>query len=934
MGVVYKARQTRLKRLVALKMILSGAHVAPQELARFRTEAEAVAHLKHPHIIQIYEVGEHAGLPFFSLEFVEGGSLDRRLTGTPLAPRAAARMGEALARAVHHAHEHGVVHRDLKPANVLLARSDPQHGIALGGPAEAAYFEPKITDFGLAKCLDGESSQTHTGAVLGTPSYMAPEQAEGKTKEASPAADIYALGALLYEMLTGRPPFRGETVYDTLAQVKYQEPVPPTRLQGKVPRDLETICLKCLEKEPHKRYASALALADDLQRFLEHQPILARPPGLLGRAGKWARRRPAVAALVVVGLLTLVGFAAGAFKYAVDMRAAAQREEAQRQLAEKSFGQALEAVDKMLSEVAEVELADVPQMEPVRKKLLTKAKDFYEKFLEDRKDDPVVRREAGRAYLRLGDIQEMMNEHGQAEQAYGAAIKLLGDLRAEAPGVADYRRDLARAFNNQGMLFKKNTRVEEAEPAVRRALQLRKELAEEFPDNHDYRRDYEVSRYNLGTLLARLGRRFQEAEDAYRQALAQQERLARSGRVEDQRELARTLNNLGLLLVGADRPEAEKLFRTALEVQQKLVAKANLPGHRYQLARIHGNLGGVLVDKETPQKVEEHYRRMLEILSGLVTDFPRVVDYRQDLAGIHSNLGWLASNGKRAAEAETHLRRALVLREQLAVEFPGVPDHRHKRAETLVKLGIVLQGSGRPGEAERAYRDALAVREDLVTWFPKVPAYRSALGATLNNLALLLFYRGVLSERRQHLELAVGSTLGNPLADLPVVLGARAALLEAKACLHRAARHQRAVLESSPQHPQARRYLFNAVALLADVLVALGDHAAAAAAAEQEAEASPGGYEGYRLAAKHLARSLDLAGKDDRLSSAEREEAADRYGRRAVELLREAVRRGYGSNSKHLEELQTGQFFDPLRGREDFRSLLIELMKRTKVGVG
>lgn len=301
MGVVYQARQTALKRLVALKMILSGGQAGEAERNRFRAEAESVARLRHPNIVQIHEVGEHAGRPFFTLECVEGGSLSRRLAGEPQPPQVAAALVETLARAVQYAHEQGVIHRDLKPANVLLSSADP-HNSDPGTP----HCELKITDFGLAKQLDSDSGQTQTGAVMGTPSYMAPEQAAGRTQEVGPLVDVYALGAILYEMLTGRPPFKGATVLDTLDQVRTQEPVPPSRLQPRVPRDLETICLKCLQKDSRRRYVSALELAEDLQRYLAGRPILARPVGATVRILKWARRRPTQAALVTVSVVAAV----------------------------------------------------------------------------------------------------------------------------------------------------------------------------------------------------------------------------------------------------------------------------------------------------------------------------------------------------------------------------------------------------------------------------------------------------------------------------------------------------------------------------------------------------------------------------------------------------------------------------------------------------
>jgi formylglycine-generating enzyme required for sulfatase activity len=294
MGIVYRARQTKLNRLVAVKMILAGAHAGEDERRRFLTEAEAVARLQHSNIVQIHEIGEADGHPYFSLEFCPGGSLAAKLDGTPLPPPEAARLVEVLARGVQAAHEAGVVHRDLKPANVLLS----------------ADGTPKISDFGLAKRLGEAAGQTASGAIVGTPSYMAPEQAAGKSKEVGAPADVYALGAALYECLTGRPPFKAATPLDTILQVVSEEPASVRQLQPGLPADLETICHRCLQKEPGKRLASAEELAEDLRRFLAGEPIRARPAGAVERAVKWAKRRPALAALLGVVLLALVGLTA------------------------------------------------------------------------------------------------------------------------------------------------------------------------------------------------------------------------------------------------------------------------------------------------------------------------------------------------------------------------------------------------------------------------------------------------------------------------------------------------------------------------------------------------------------------------------------------------------------------------------------------------
>jgi eukaryotic-like serine/threonine-protein kinase len=315
MGVVYQARQLGLQRTVALKMVLTGSHAGPKDLARFRAEAEALARLQHPNIVQIYDVGNTAGRPYFVLEFVAGGSLAQYLKATPQPVRPAAQLVETLARAVHAAHASGVIHRDLKPANILLmdegegARDESKNLSPLA--SRLAFLVPKITDFGVAKCAgDREAPDlrglTVTGELLGTPNYMAPEQAAVPRQPVGPAADVYALGAILYELLTGRPPFTGETPLATVMQVLHNDPVSVTSLQPNVPRDLETICHKCLRKEPRQRYGSALELAEDLQRFLRAEAIRARPVRAVEKLRSWVRRHPVPAGLLAAGLLAPV----------------------------------------------------------------------------------------------------------------------------------------------------------------------------------------------------------------------------------------------------------------------------------------------------------------------------------------------------------------------------------------------------------------------------------------------------------------------------------------------------------------------------------------------------------------------------------------------------------------------------------------------------
>jgi serine/threonine protein kinase len=299
MGVIFKARQVKLNRIVAVKMILAGSFAGPEDVQRFHAEAEAAAKLDHPGIVPIYEIGQHEGQHFYSMGFVEGESLAKKVATGPISPRDATAHVKAIAEAVAYAHQNGIVHRDLKPANVLVDRAG----------------RPRVTDFGLAKQLQGNSSLTGTGQLLGTPSYMPPEQAAGRIEQIGPATDIYALGAILYCLITGRPPFQAATAVDTLVQVRGQDPVPVRQLNRLIPVDLETITLKCLEKEPDRRYGSADELAAELQRFLNGEPIVARPITISVRAWRWCRRKPLLAGLLatVTALVFLMSCGAAYF---------------------------------------------------------------------------------------------------------------------------------------------------------------------------------------------------------------------------------------------------------------------------------------------------------------------------------------------------------------------------------------------------------------------------------------------------------------------------------------------------------------------------------------------------------------------------------------------------------------------------------------------
>ncbi len=715
MGVVYRARQLSLDRLVALKMVRS-ADTDWEELARFRTEAGTIARLQHPNIVQVYEVGEHAGAPYIALELLEGGSLAQRINGTPLPVAEAAQILEDLARAVQHAHQRGIIHRDLKPANILLHkksttdRTDHTDQKIPNDPCDPWF--PKITDFGLAKRLEGSSLQTASGAILGTPSYMAPEQAQGKSRELGPAVDVYALGAILYEMLTGRPPFRGETPLDTLQQVVGQEPVPLMHLNPKVPRDLETICLKCLEKFPARRYPSAAALADDVQRFRKGEPIRARPAGPWERARKWVRRRPAVAALVgvstaaAVGLLAVILWSYGRVSRERDRAVALQQfAEVQHQRAEASFQKAMLAVGELTA--AEEHLPPEPEVERERRSRLDKALQFYAEFLRERGDDPLARREIAQAYQRTGDISRMLGRHHRAREAYGQAIALLGQLAAASPADAALRRDLADCWNFLGESLRAVSRPQEALDAYHQAQALQQRLVAAVPAEPLYRQRLARSSYNQGIVLEDL-RRPREAEQAYGEAVRLLKDLVRQ------------------------HPS------TAL--------------YRHELARALVDGGAVLQSMGRLQEAEEHDAEAITLLKGLANTFPREPDYRLELAVSNNNLGNLLAGSRRAARARAALRQARDLLERLVADYPRRPAYRQELANTCNSLGAVLEKTAGFPAAENAWSRAVDLFRQLTQEFPDVADYQGGLGMALGNLGWLSLQRTELSQARSRLQ--------------------------------------------------------------------------------------------------------------------------------------------------------------------------------------
>ncbi len=568
MGVVYKARHLALKRTVALKMVLAGGHAGPEELARFRIEAEAVARLQHPNIVQIHEVGEANGHPYFALEFVEGGSLDQRLNNQPLPAPEAARLVQALAQAMQLAHSRNVVHRDLKPANVLLTSDGT----------------PKITDFGLARQTDRASSETQAGSVMGTPSYMAPEQASGHAHEAGPAADVYALGAILYACLSGRPPFQGKTVVDTLDQVRTQEPAPPSRLRSSVPLDLETICLKCLRKEPDQRYASAQALAEDLRSWQAGEPISARPVGRLERTSKWARRNPGLALLGAAVILLVVTVTIGAIASALSFRhlagkereqaTAARNAEQEADLARKEAIKDAEAA--RLAQAAAVKAQKLAEIETERANREAETAKEVTKFMSGLLEETDPLAFTGRSF---GARKQDEESQVIARKLLDRGVENLKTKLKDKPGVR------AALLDKIGTIYLSFGETARAKPLLEEALQLRRA---EFGEHHA---DVATSWQSLGYLHA-VGHDKQKAVDASQKALAIRTKLFG----EDHPLTAETMIFFAASIGAIDAEAGEKMLHKAIDINRRHFGKES---RQYaipllMLAQSHVNRGEYL----------------------------------------------------------------------------------------------------------------------------------------------------------------------------------------------------------------------------------------------------------------------------------------------------------------------------------------------------
>jgi serine/threonine protein kinase len=730
MGVVYKARDTTLGRLVALKVPRAEALADSLTRMRFQNEARAAAGLDHANLVPVYEAGEAGPICFIASAYCPGITLAAWLKRhTEPVPAAAAALVATLADGVHHAHVRGILHRDLKPANVMLT---PLHASdSTNEPADLTSAVPKILDFGLAKQLPGVAGPgsgagpTMTGQILGTPSYMAPEQTGGKA-DIGPPTDVYALGAILYELLTLRPPFAGDSILEILEQVRSVEPVPPGRLRVRVPRDLETICLKCLRKEPVRRYATAQDLADDLRRFQDGKPVRARPVSAGERFVAWCRRSPKVAALLAaLGLVFLAGTSGVLWQWhrATSNAADAERNAAnylrewdtarqQKTRAEHHLQLVRERVEHL--DKLGRELLGRPGQFRAGQAVLQEALAFYKKLLPG-EGDPSVRREAARLYRQVAVIHDHLGQTAQAADAYGRVANLLNGLLDDDPSSKDLRMESADVHRWWGHELSSMGNAREAREAYRLATRLHEGLVDDFPGDPVCQMALAGTLLHTADLLQTRDHA-EKLEPLYSRIVALDRKAA--GAAPDnpdiKAELALALESQALFLVSRGRnADAEADVREALEIHQGLLDDGYLRGsiERY-LARNYVNLGRVLFATKGAPEAEKYYRKAVALLEPPVEEFPESVLRRADLARTMSGLAGLLKDPGRRQEAR-EIRQSVVRRYQtLKADFPENPHYQRCLAATYLDLASLLCELGQPSEAAELCRQALELEPD------------------------------------------------------------------------------------------------------------------------------------------------------------------------------------------------------------------------------
>ena len=822
LGQVSVAHDAELGREVALKEILERCADDVNSRARFLQEAEITGNLEHPGVVPVYALGQYAdGRPYYAMRFIQGQSLRQAITqfyqeegpARDSGRRAVAFRGllsrfVAVCNVMEYAHSRRVLHRDLKPSNIMLGK----------------YGETLVVDWGLAKALGTPEralptsertlmpasasgvQATQMGSALGTPSYMSPEQAAGRLDLLGPPADIYSLGATLYCLLTGTAPVEGVDAGEMLLQVQSGNFPRPRQRRPGVPAALEAICLKAMARRPEERYPSARALADDVEKWLADEPVAVYREPLPKRLRRWARRhRAALAGLGGLVLMAVVALAVGTVLIWQEQ----ERTEKQRQQADANFQTALQAVNDMLTEVAQEQLVDEPRMEIKRRVLLEKAKTYFDRFLEQRGDDPALRTEAALAHKRLGDIAKRLGQHPAAVTAYEQALALLQALAEERPGEPELRRALAESYTNLGEVQRLRSLMPDAARAYHRGRDLALQLVKDFPEHAGYRKDLARAHYNLGILHKDLNEP-REAQEAFTRALGLLSDLVteQRGVAEYRKHLARVYLNLGpVLRARGDSREAERLYGEALRLQQELLAKDERnPEYRYELGVTCNNLGFLQQAEKSYDKAGDSYRRALDQFERLVSLYPAVPVYRKELANTQNNLAIVLARkpdweGARAAWRQARQRFA-----DLAAEYADVPEYQGSQAMVIGNLGwLELKLENYP-PAREYLREGIAKMTAALARNPLEPTQRRVLREQHEYLA-----DTYLKEKNPAEAAAVALALSRVQPELSEDLGSAAVILGRCAALVPAARALSyadaalALLQQAAQRGELRR---------------------------------------------------------------------------------------------------------------------------------
>ena len=764
-GVVYMAEQhDPVRRKVALKLVKPGMD-SRQVLARFEAERQALAIMDHPNIARVFDGGmTEAGRPYFVMELVKGEPITSYCDNSQLPPRQRLELFAQVCHAVQHAHQKGIIHRDIKPSNVLVMVHDATPVV-------------KVIDFGVAKALGQELTEktlfTGFAQLLGTPLYMSPEQAGQSSLDVDTRSDIYSLGVLLYELLTGTTPFDKErfrkAAQDEIRRIIREEEPPrpstrlseskeklpsisaqrhtePARLAKLVRGELDWIVMKALEKDRNRRYETASGLAKDVERYLNDEPVSACPPSAAYRLKKLARRNkgPMLAASLVV-LALLAGIVGTAWQ-AVRAGKRAQGERQAKERAEANLDLAKGAVEKYLAELAYDPDLMRADFNPLRKRLFAAAVPFLQRMAEQHGDDPDVEARRGWAYLRLASLRGDLGESEAVLQDAEAARAIFARLTMSFPAVQGHRVALAETHKVLGLELIRLDRRQEAEAAWRQALATLEKLAADFPNEPEHRHELGGNLKDLATLLKRRGARG-EAQATLRRAMDILQKLADEVPTEPEyrRSLAQGYNNLGALLDDEpeERDEADGAYRRAGDIHQKLVDEFPTERrYRRDLGKHYTNLGLLHDARARHEAAESAHLRALEIYEALAGEFPSLPEYREESASVHRNLGYSLIKLGEHEKGERAYRQAATVLLKLAADFPAVPIYREQLVGIHLNLGLLYEELAQHDKAEAAYRRAVDLSAKLAEEFPGEPRHRQSLARCHNYLGNVLRVRG------------------------------------------------------------------------------------------------------------------------------------------------------------------------------------------------